>query len=57
MRNNNILRRLMEKVAKTAFAKNQDPLDAAVYYLAMKKKSLVWGLYRYCFIYKKAVTQ
>ena len=24
----------------------QDPLDAAVYYLAMKKKSLVWGLYR-----------
>jgi hypothetical protein len=23
-----------------------DPLDAAVFYLAMKKKSLVWGLYR-----------
>jgi len=24
----------------------QDPLDAAIFYLAMKKKSLVWGLYR-----------
>ena len=36
----------MEKLAKTAFQKNQDPLDAAVFYLAMKKKSLVWGLYR-----------
>lgn len=24
----------------------RDPLDAAIYYLAMKKKSLVWGLFR-----------
>jgi len=24
----------------------QDPLDAAIFYLAMKKKSLVWGLFR-----------
>lgn len=23
-----------------------DPLDAAIYYLAMQKKSLVWGLFR-----------
>jgi hypothetical protein len=37
---------LFEKVAKTAFQANQDPLDAAIFYLAMKKKSLVWGLYR-----------
>ncbi len=46
IRSNAVLRRLMEKVAKTAFQSKQDPLDAAVYYLAMKKKSLVWGLYR-----------
>jgi hypothetical protein len=46
VRSNTTLRRIMEKLAKTAFQKNQDPLDAAIYYLAMKKKSLVWGLYR-----------
>ena len=46
LRSNTSLRKLMEKLAKTAFQKNQDPLDAAVFYLAMKKKSLVWGLYR-----------
>lgn len=46
LRNNNVLRRLMEKVAKASFQSTQDPLDAAIFYLAMKKKSLVWGLYR-----------
>ena len=46
IRNNNILRKLIEKVAKASFQKTQDPLDAAIFYLAMKKKSLVWGLYR-----------
>ena len=46
IRSNTVLRRLIEKVAKTAFQENNDPLDAAVFYLAMKKKSLVWGLYR-----------
>lgn len=46
LRNNNTLRRLMEKVAKASFQSTQDPLDAAIFYLAMKKKSLVWGLYR-----------
>ena len=44
--NNGTLKRLMEKVAKAAFKKNDDPMDAAVFYLAMKKKSLLWGLYR-----------
>ena len=24
----------------------EDPLDAAIFYLAMKKKNLVWGLFR-----------
>ena len=28
------------------FQEKTDPLDAAVFYLAMKKKSLVWGLFR-----------
>ena len=46
VRNNNVLRRLIEQVAKSSFQAKQDPLDAALFYLAMKKKSLVWGLYR-----------
>ena len=40
------MRKLIEKVAKASFQATQDPLDAAIFYLAMKKKSLVWGLYR-----------
>ena len=43
VRNNNLLRKLIEKVAKASFQATQDPLDAAIFYLAMKKKSLVWG--------------
>jgi hypothetical protein len=46
VRSNTNLRKLVESVAKTAFQKSQEPLDAALYYLAIKKKSLVWGLYR-----------
>ena len=34
------------KVAKSAFQANKDPMDAALFYLAMKKKSVLWGLYR-----------
>ncbi|CAL4185543.1 unnamed protein product, partial [Meganyctiphanes norvegica] len=33
-------------VAKAAFQVRNDPLDAAIYYMAMKKKNLVWGLFR-----------
>ncbi|XP_031425957.1 dmX-like protein 1 isoform X3 [Clupea harengus] len=40
------LRRCIEKVAKATFQRNNDPLDAALFYLAMKKKAVVWGLYR-----------
>uniref|UniRef100_A0A8C6ZGE6 Dmx like 1 n=1 Tax=Nothoprocta perdicaria TaxID=30464 RepID=A0A8C6ZGE6_NOTPE len=40
------LRKCMEKVAKAAFQRNNDPLDAAIFYLAMKKKAVIWGLYR-----------
>ncbi|XP_076053753.1 rabconnectin-3 alpha isoform X2 [Oratosquilla oratoria] len=46
VRNNSVLAKCMQKVAKAAFQVKNDPLDAAIYYLAMKKKSLVWGLFR-----------
>lgn len=46
LRNNTLLRQCIEKLAKSAYQAKQDPMDAALYYIAMKKKSLVWGLYR-----------
>ncbi|XP_074876064.1 dmX-like protein 1 isoform X1 [Buteo buteo] len=46
VRNIHSLRKCIEKVAKAAFQRNNDPLDAAVFYLAMKKKAVIWGLYR-----------
>ena len=46
IRNNQTLKKLIEQLAKGCFQAKSDPLDAALYYLAMKKKSLVWGLYR-----------
>ncbi|XP_069887632.1 dmX-like protein 1 isoform X4 [Dipodomys merriami] len=46
VRNKRILRTCIEKVAKAAFYRNNDPLDAAIFYLAMKKKAVIWGLYR-----------
>ncbi|XP_063782145.1 dmX-like protein 2 isoform X1 [Pseudophryne corroboree] len=46
VRNINTLRRCIEKVAKAAFQRNNEPLDAAVFYLAMKKKAVLWGLFR-----------
>ncbi|NWU71084.1 DMXL1 protein, partial [Pterocles burchelli] len=46
VRNIHSLRKCMEKVAKAAFQRNSDPLDAAIFYLAMKKKAVIWGLYR-----------
>ncbi|XP_074184675.1 dmX-like protein 1 isoform X4 [Rhinolophus sinicus] len=46
VRNIRILRKCVEKVAKAAFYRKNDPLDAAIFYLAMKKKAVIWGLYR-----------
>ncbi|XP_076387678.1 rabconnectin-3 alpha isoform X3 [Megachile rotundata] len=46
IRSNTVLKRCVEKIAKAAYQQKQDPLDAALYYLAMKKKNLVWGLFR-----------
>lgn len=46
VRNINTLRKCFEILAKAAYQNKQDPLDAALYYIAMKKKSVVWGLFR-----------
>lgn len=46
LRNHTLLKNCVEKLAKAAFQAKQDPLDAAIYYIAMKKKSVVWGLFR-----------
>lgn len=46
LRSQTLLRTCFEKLAKAAFQAKQDPLDAALYYMAMKKKSVVWGLFR-----------
>uniref|UniRef100_A0A8C6F7H9 Dmx like 2 n=1 Tax=Monodon monoceros TaxID=40151 RepID=A0A8C6F7H9_MONMO len=46
VRNINTLRRCIEKVAKASFQRNNDALDAALFYLSMKKKAIVWGLFR-----------
>jgi len=41
-----VLRKLIEKVAQSTYQARQDPLDAALFYLAMKKKTLVCALLR-----------
>ncbi|KAG7267248.1 hypothetical protein CRUP_037231 [Coryphaenoides rupestris] len=41
IRNINTLRKIVEKVGKAAFQRNNDPLDAALFYLAMKKKAVL----------------
>lgn len=46
LRNHTLLKTCIEKVAKASYMAKQDPLDAAIFYLAMKKKSLVCGLFR-----------
>ncbi|XP_076665130.1 rabconnectin-3 alpha isoform X3 [Andrena cerasifolii] len=46
IRSNTVLKRCVEKISKAAYQEKQEPLDAALYYLAMKKKNLVWGLFR-----------
>lgn len=45
--NINVLKRTFEKLAKDAFQERKDPMDASLFYLAMKKKNVLWGLFRY----------
>ncbi|XP_018327674.1 dmX-like protein 2 isoform X2 [Agrilus planipennis] len=46
IRNITVLKECVQMLAKAAYQVKQDPMDAALYYLAMNKKSLLWGLYR-----------
>ncbi|CAF0802294.1 unnamed protein product [Adineta steineri] len=47
IRNKSVITRLFEKLGKAAFEINNDPLDSAVYFLALKKKSLLYNLYKH----------
>lgn len=46
VRNITLLKQCVQVLAKAAYSAKQDPLDAALFYIAMNKKSLLWGLYR-----------
>ncbi|XP_038669449.1 dmX-like protein 2 isoform X2 [Scyliorhinus canicula] len=46
VRNITTLRKTVEKVAKAAFQRNNSAMDAALFYLAIKKKAVLWGLFR-----------
>lgn len=46
LKNNTTLRLIMEKVAKASFQANQDPMDAALFYLAMRKKNVLTHLFK-----------
>lgn len=39
------------QLGKAAFQRHNDPLDAALFYLAMKKKAVLWGLFRYTVVF------
>lgn len=45
-KNNASLKKLIERVAKSALLKHNDPLDASFYYMALKKKNILTGLFR-----------
>ena len=47
IRNKSVIVRLFEKLGKTAFELNNDPMDSALYFLALKKKSLLYNLYKH----------
>ncbi|EGW03744.1 DmX-like protein 2 [Cricetulus griseus] len=57
VRNVNTLRRCIEKVAKASFQRNNDALDAALFYLSMKKKAVVWGLFSLAYWVMKDYTR
>jgi hypothetical protein len=44
------LRPCIERVAKAAFQQQQQPMDAAIYYLAMHKKNVLTHLFKYDFV-------
>eukprot|EP00038_Savillea_parva_P002312 m.113177 g.113177 ORF g.113177 m.113177 type:complete len:2381 (+) comp10795_c0_seq1:217-7359(+) len=40
------LRKYAETIARNQFAKTKQPLDCAIWYLAMRKKKILWGLFK-----------
>ncbi|KAL3867333.1 hypothetical protein ACJMK2_044544 [Sinanodonta woodiana] len=44
--NINVLKKTIEKVAKSAFQAKKDPMDSCIFYMALKKKNILWGLFR-----------
>lgn len=41
-----LLKQLVEKIAKFSYQQKNDPLDSALFYLAMKKKGVLWALFK-----------
>jgi len=46
LKNIQLLRTVIERVAKCSFQLNNDPLDAAIFFLAMKKKGVLCALFK-----------
>ena len=46
LKNMNTLRGCVERMAKSAFQQKNDPMDAALYYLALKKKNVLTHLFK-----------
>jgi len=46
IRSTPLLRKLIEQTARASFLAKNDPLDAALFYLALNKKSVLCGLFR-----------
>ena len=46
LRSHDTMREVMEKLAKALFSARQEPLDAAVLYMAMKKQTLMKALFK-----------
>uniref|UniRef100_A0A915EBL8 RAVE complex protein Rav1 C-terminal domain-containing protein n=1 Tax=Ditylenchus dipsaci TaxID=166011 RepID=A0A915EBL8_9BILA len=46
LKNTTTLRICVEKMAKSAFTQNQDPMDASLFYLALKKKNVLMHLFK-----------
>ncbi|CAF4557049.1 unnamed protein product [Rotaria sp. Silwood1] len=47
IRNKSLIIKLFEKLGKAAFELNNNPLDSALYFLALKRKNLVYNLYKH----------
>jgi len=40
------LKKYIEIIARNQFTKTKEPLDCAIWYLAMRKKKILWGLFK-----------